>query len=407
MLIDPGWAARTPEVNDLLLKGGTGPGTTLAALAATVAEIASCEATAGVSVANMMATSADFVGASGLASAAKSTTINTITHLLAAWLTPRPALLTTAVDAFTLAYSTMVSAALCEQNRVEWGTAMALNSVFPPFFMPDIVRADTQYYGHFWTNNSGCGAGYSAVLVGLLPALALPLPITPPGASPAAPATAAGAVAEATATGTAGDAMRASSAAANETLSAGTGGTQNMASFAQQAIQPLQQGIEAVPKAFEGLLGLPMQMAQPAMSAMQSFTGMLGGASPGAGTQGAAEALRAGAGGGGVGLGPTAGIGGGGGVGSGSLSSAGQGLTSYTRPVSGFASDSGGRPTGLRSAGLLSAAESRLPTTTSGMGGSAMPMAPHGMLGHGKGENHQDEITRARIVVKGDRAEQD
>jgi hypothetical protein len=406
MVLDPGWAARPPEANDLLLKGGAGVGPTLAALAGYLAEIASCEATAGVSVANMMALNVDFQGAASLASTAQSTLVNSVTHLFTGWLAEKPPLITAAVDAFSLAYSTMVPAVLCTTNREEWGIATTLNSIFPPFFMPDIIRTDTQYYGHFWPTNAGTGAMYAGVLTSLMPALAVPPPITPPGASPAAPAAAASAVAESTATGAAGDAMRASSEAAAQTANSGGMGTESVSKFAQQALQPLQQGLEALPKAFEGVVGLPTKLAEPAMSAFQSLTGLFGSGLKGSEVTGATDALRTGPSGAvnAGGLGPTAGIGGGGGGASG-LSPTAHGLTSYTRPVSSFAPDGGGRPTGLRSAGLLSAAETRIPTTASGMGGGAMPMAPAGMLGHGRGENEQQSVSRARIVVRGDRSE--
>ncbi|GKU56909.1 hypothetical protein NJB14197_27690 [Mycobacterium montefiorense] len=81
----------------------------------------------------------------------------------------------------------------------------------------------------------------------------------------------------------------------------------------------------------------------------------------------------------------------------------GAGLTSYTRPTSSFEPEVGGRPTSLR-AGVLNASELRGPTspTSTGMGGSAMPMSPAGMLGHGKEGQADKDVTRARVVVGGD-----
>lgn len=85
----------------------------------------------------------------------------------------------------------------------------------------------------------------------------------------------------------------------------------------------------------------------------------------------------------------------------------GAGLTSYTRPTSSFEPEAGGRPTSLR-AGVLNAAEVRGPTspTGTGMGGSAMPMSPAGMLGHGKEGQADKDVTRARVVVGGDRTDE-
>ena len=77
-------------------------------------------------------------------------------------------------------------------------------------------------------------------------------------------------------------------------------------------------------------------------------------------------------------------------------------LSSFTRPVSSFAPEGGGRPAGL-STGLLSASELRGPTAS---GGGAMPISPAqaGMLGHGKGEKAKDDVALARIVLTSDRA---
>lgn len=400
-MLDPGWAIRTPDANDLLLKGGTGPATMLTALAAYTAEMAGTEVAAGVSLANMGALNTQFQGATNISSTTAVTGLNTAAHLIFGWLAEKPPIITTAVNAYTTAYSAMIPAALCVANREEWAVFNALNIAFPGMFLPQVVALDSQYYGHFWPNNTSTGATYSATLVSLIPALALPPPITPPGASPAAPATAAAAVAESAATGAAGDAMRASSQAAAQAASGGQGGLGSFTDIAGKALQPLQQGFEAVPKAFESVFSLPEKAMQPVMGMMQNFTGMFGGALNGP-QSGAfsAEALRPGGVGapGVTGLGPTAG-GGGGGVGG---VGAAQGLTSYTRPVSSFGQDSGGRPTGLRGPGLLSTTELRGPTAVGG--GGAMPMAPAGMLARGQGgEGDQQAVTRARIVVEGDR----
>ncbi|OBF25938.1 PPE domain-containing protein [Mycobacterium sp. ACS4331] len=406
-MLDPGWAIRTPDANDLLLKGGTGPATMLTALAAYTAEMAATEVAAGVSLTNMGALNAQFQGATNISSTTAVTGLNTAAHLIFGWLAEKPPIITTAVNAYTTAYSAMIPAPLCVANREEWAVFNALNIAFPGMFLPQVVALDSQYFGHFWPNNTSTGATYSATLVSLIPALALPPPITPPGASPAAPAAAATAVAESAATGAAGEAMRASSQAAAQAASGGQAGLGSFTDIAGQALQPLQKGFEAVPKAFESFIGLPEKAMQPVMSLMQNFTGMFGGALNGPQTGAfSAEALRPG----GVGapsvtsLGPTAGGGGGGGVGG---VGAAQGLTSYTRPVSSFGQDSGGRPTGLRTPGLLSTAELRGPTAV-GTGGGAMPMAPAGMLARGQGaDGDQQEVTRARIVVEGDRTDRE
>ena len=80
----------------------------------------------------------------------------------------------------------------------------------------------------------------------------------------------------------------------------------------------------------------------------------------------------------------------------------GAALTSYTRPTSSFEPETGGRPISLR-AGVLNAADVRGPTASTGMGGTPMPMSPAGMLARGTGaESDKDAVTRARVVIGGD-----
>ena len=86
-MIDPGWAIRTPDQNDLLLKAAPGGlPSMMAALAAYTAEMVSTETAAGVSTSNMVALNAEFQGATSVASTATVTGINTVAHLLFGWL---------------------------------------------------------------------------------------------------------------------------------------------------------------------------------------------------------------------------------------------------------------------------------------------------------------------------------
>lgn len=405
-MVDPGWAARTPEANDLLLKAGTGVATTLAAMAVYVAEVASNEVAAGMSVANAGALAADFQGVSAVASEVKSTGINTVAQLLVGWLTEKPPVITAAVNAYTMATSTMVPAALCQFNRDNWLMFTHLNEIFWGWFTPAVVETDREYYGQFWPTNSGAGSAYSAALTSLLPALAVPPPITPMGASPEGPAAAATAVAQSTATGATGDAMRATSEAATAGQSMSGVGAESVGQFAQQAFQPAQQGLESVSKAFETLTGMPTKAMEPVMGLAQSFSGMMGGAmgGPQPATAALSDVIKPASAS--IGLGPTANALGAGGGGGGGGAGLGPGLTSYTRPVSSFTPENGGRPAGLRTAGLLNIAEGRVPATVSGAGGAGMPMAPGGMLARHNGENDAADVARARVVVAGDRTDQ-
>ncbi|CAJ1578397.1 PPE domain-containing protein [[Mycobacterium] wendilense] len=403
-MIDPGWALRTPEQNDLLLKAAPGGLPSMsAALAAYTAEMASTEAAAGMSTANMVGLNAGFQGAASLASTATTTGLNTVAHLLFGWLAEKPPIISTAVSAFTTAYSTMVPAALCITNREEWAMYCALNAVIPVFGIP-IAERDLEYYGGFWPNNARTGATYAATLTSLMPALAIPPPLTPQNAAPAMPAAAATAVAETAATTAAGDAMRASSEAAGQVASTGSNGAGSFMDVAQQALGPAQKAFETVPKAFEGILGAPTSFMQPAMSAVQGLTGMFGGSMGGANAASAAEAIRPTGAGGvpGAGLGALSGGGGGGGA---AAPGSAQGLTSYVRPSSGFAPENGGRATGLRTPGLLPAGDMRAPAMAAG--GGAMPLGPAGMLARSQDEGGQEQVTRARIVTEGDRTDRD
>jgi len=171
----------------------------------------------------------------------------------------------------------------------------------------------------------------------------------------------------------------------------------------QSAMQPLLGMFQAPMQAVQSLAGLPQSMlgqlsglsgASLAGEAEMPAAMLAAAASPGAGAAGGAGAGLGGVGG----LGAAGGsVGGGAGVGS----VPGPPLTSYTRPTSSFAPESSGRPVGLRN-GLLSAAELRGPTTA---GGGALPVSPAnaGMLGRGKGEDNNDDVAHARIVLAGDR----
>jgi hypothetical protein len=102
--------------------------------------------------------------------------------------------------------------------------------------------------------------------------------------------------------------------------------------------------------------------------------------------------------------GAAGGLGASAGGGVGGIGYSGAGLTSFTRPTGTFEPETvGGRATGLRPGGVLSAAELRGPTTT-GMGGAPMPVSPAaaGMLGREGGDSDKDRVAHARIVVDHD-----
>ncbi|QUR69456.1 PPE family protein [Mycobacterium spongiae] len=374
---DPGWAARTPEENDLLLKAGTGVATHVANQAAWTTLGASHHASGVASAINTAATSTSWLGGGSAASAINVTMLNASLHGLAGWVDVKPAVVSTAVAAFETANAAMRPAPECIENRDEWGVDNFVNPIVFYTLTPRIVSLDVEYFGVMWPNNSAVGATYGAVLAGLAESLAIAPPVATMGASPAAPAEAAAAAGQAAAVTGAGDAMR----AAYQGVSTGTSGANQSASAGQDVgsqvgsfMQPVQSMMGAIPQALQAPSGL-MQAPMSAMQPLQSLMGMF--ANPGAlGMGGASSGASAASAAGGI---SAAAAGGPGGVGGGGVSMAGAGVpaTSFTRPVSAFESGASGRPVGLRPSGALGADTPRGPTTTAGgtpVGG--MPVAP-------------------------------
>ncbi len=352
---------------------------------------------------NTAVTALNFEGVGGTSSMSAVTGLNTALQLLAGWVQEKPPIAASAVAAYETAVSSMIPAEVSIANRTEQAADVAANPAVLGALTPAIVALDTEYFGEHWPHNAGAGATYGAALAALVAALAVPPPLAPLGASPAAPATAAAAVAQAAGTtgmqaatqGTGQVTQMAGQTAAAPASAAGDMG--QMSSMMMQpmqaamgAMQPLMGMFQAPMQAFQGLSSLPQSM-------MGSLGGMFNGMKAGDAAMPAAELVKAGAPSFGGGAGGAAGGGGGGGGGF-----PGAGLTSYTRPTSSFAPENAGRPTSLKT-GLLSSAELRGPTSA-GMGGSAMPMSPAhaGMLGHGKGEDSKEEVGRARIVLERD-----
>lgn len=389
-MADPGWAARTPEENDLLLKAGAGVITHLANQAAWTALAATHHGSSIASTINTVATSASWTGSGSLASAANATALNASLHGLAGWVDVKPAVVSTAVSAYQMAYGSMRPAPECIGNRTETAADYGINPLVLGALTPRITSLELEYFGSMWPNNSAVGASYGTILTALSQSLTIPPPIATMGASPAAPAQAAAAIGESAADEGAGDGMR----AAMQGAQAGTQGAGQAASggqdFMSQAgsfMQPAQQLMGAVPQVMQA----PMQMMQAPMQMMQPLMGMF--ANPGAmGMGGATPAVSA--------VSATTGLsaaeaGAGGGA---SLGGAGMPATSFTRPVSAFEPATGGRPVGLRPAGALGAEAMRPQTTT--MGGAPMGGMP---VGHGAGgdrgsRDKADQPATVRVV---------
>lgn len=417
---DPLWPSSPPEVNYIRLAGpgAAGTGTMLANAAAWQALMASNEAASSVSAVNTAATAIDFEGLAGTASAATATGLNTSLQLLAGWAQEKVPIAASAVSAYETAVSAMIPAEVAAANRTAQAADVAMNPMVLGALTPAIVALDTEYFGEFWPQNASAGAAYGAALTAMLPALAVPPPIAPPGANPAAPAGSAAAVTQATGEAVGQGALKKTGEAA-QLLTSGAGSpTEQIGQMASTMMQPLQSAMQPL----MGMFQAPMQAFQSLSSLPQSMMGQLGGFSQaataseaqipsamlaaaggsGAGLAGAAGSVGAGAGAGGAAAGIGGAVGAGAGGLGGSVGAPAAALTSFTRPVSSFAPEGGGRPAGLP-AGLLSTSELRGPTA-SGAGGP-MPISPAqaGMLGHGKGENSKADVAVARIVLTSDR----
>ena len=402
---DPSWPSSPPEVNYLRLlgPGAAGTATTMASGAAWQALMAGNEALFAASTANTAATALDFEGVGGASSTAAVAGLNAGLQLLSCWVQEKPPIAAGAVAAYEMAVSSMIPAEVALAHRAEQAADVALNPMVLGALTPAIVALDTVYFGEFWPQNASSGAVYGATLAALVAALAVPPPLSPPGAAAAAPATGAAAVAQAVGQAVAGEAMEKSADAATATGGGSTAPAQAVAdagSLASALGQPLQSAIGALQPAM-GMFQAPIQAAQTLASLPQSMGGGLAGAfgRDGLGSGQLPAALLGNAGGAGVGgvaagVGPAAG-GGGGGFSSAAVPAAG-GLTNYTRPPASFPPENGGRPTGLKT-GLLSATDARGVGPT-GLGGSAVPMAPATPSGQAKGAPDKDGVAHARVA---------
>jgi PPE-repeat protein len=397
---DPRWTG-PPEGVALIFEAGN-PASVIANTVVWVTETANKELSIGLSTVNAFATAAQWQGFGALASMVASNGLNLGLQTLVGWTAHKIAVTQAAVEAFTLAASAVIPSLVSITNRAETQVLNATN--FMGIHTPAIIERETEYYGEHWPHNSSAGWAYASVLSTLSAALTMPPPAAPMGASPAAPAAAGEALAQAAGQSGMNDVAQLTGQTGQATAAAPADAAGQASSLLQQPMQlisgmtqPLQQLVSAPMQGIQGLTSMPQGL-------MSSMSGLLqsGGAPSAAAEAGAvAEPVLAGGGAAG-GFGATA-AGGGGGLGG----FPGAGLTSYTRPTSSFEPETGGRP-GSPRAGVLNAAEVRGPTASTGMGGSPMPMSPAGMLARGSGGgSDKDAVTRARVVVGGDRMDPD
>ena len=400
---DPLWPSSPPEVNHMRLvgPGAAGVATTTASCAVWQALMVSDEVAFSVSTLNTAVTAADFEGVGGLSSATTVTGLNAALQMLAGWVQEKPPVAASAVSAYQTAVSSMIPAEVAIANRTEQAANVALNPLVLGALTPAIVALDAAYFGEFWPHNAGVGIAYGAALAALSAALAVPPPLSSLGASPAAPAAAAAAVAQTAGQAAAGEAMQQSVQAGNLTGD-GTGvPAAAAAQFGQAASmisQPLQAMSAAEPvtgmfqapgQALGGLAGLPKLLdGTPVTGGLDNWEddsyipSALPG-TPGMSSLGGAAGIAPAPGAGG---GPVAGVGG----------VPGPGLTTYHRPASSFAPETGGRPAPLKT-GLLSAAEFHGPT---GLGTPLPVAAAHpGMQAPSRSPGDREGVTQARVLI--------
>ena len=400
---DPRWTG-PPEVVAAIFEAGS-PASVVANTAVWVTETVNKELVMGLSTANALLTAAQWQGFGSVASMVANNGLNLGLQTLVGWTAHKITVTQAAAQAFMLAQSSVIPSLVSVTNRAE--TQVLHDTNFFGMNFPAIAERDTEYYGEHWPHNSGVGWAYSGALSALTAVLAVPPPAAPMGASPAAPAAAGEAVAEAAgqtgmsgavqASGQAGQAGGPAAAAPADAGGSLSSLLQQPMSMVSGMTQPLQELVKAPMQGIQGLTSMPQGL-------MSSMGGLLqSGGAPNAAAEAGAVAepvLASGGAAGGLGA---ASIGGGGGLGG----FPGAGLTSYTRPTSSFEPEAGGKPGSLR-AGVLNAAEVRGPTASTALGGSPMPMSPAGMLARGSGsESDKDAVTRARVVVGGNRADPD
>jgi hypothetical protein len=345
--------------------------------------MASHEMSMGLSAANTAATAATWQGSGATASTAAAAGLNTGLAALAGWAAEKVAVTQAAAEAYTTASSAVIPSAACQLNRDQWASANATN--FFGIRTPEIVALDLEYFGEHWPHNSAVGGAYCTALNTLSAALAIPVPVAPMGASPAAPAAAGEAVARAAAQTGMDDAMGVSTKASKAMgqMASAPSGASSLPEAASAAAQPLA-----------GLAQAPMQALQQSASApatlMQSVGGMFGSAARGIAPAEATAAPAASV--------PTAPVAQtAGGTGTTSTGYPGAGLTSYARPAGSFEPPVGGRP-----AGLPPSTNAAGPTTTPVAGGAPTPMSPASAQARGSGEPKDDARRRARVVTEFD-----
>jgi PPE-repeat protein len=333
------WGAIPPEIIAGQLMAGDNGASTAAAAAAHEA-LAAMLATEGASMGVTTAGTAEtgWEGLGGTAMLATAAPYVAALEALSAWVQQSAASAAAMEQAYATAKASVIQVPVCNANRTDQASAVLTN--FFGFRTPEIIALDTEYFGHFWTQNASIMGAYEGIVSAIMAALGLPPPPAPLTANPAGPAAQAAAIGEAAAQGAANAGMNASLQGVNDA----TTGTQ---AGAQTAAGPAQSMMSSAPQMLGQLGQLPQMMGQlpqmlgqfPQMLSQfpQMAMGMLGPLAGGmnANAADAAALDKAGSELAPVPAGGDAAARGGGG-GAGGAGSGAQAMSAFTRPTSSF-----------------------------------------------------------------------
>jgi PPE-repeat protein len=377
------FSAFPPEVNAGQLMAGDQGASIAAAVAAYEALSAALieeGARMGTTAGTTAATGWEGVGGAAMVSTAMPYVA--ALEALAGWVQQSAASAAAIEQAYAVTKAAMIQVPICTTNRTSQAGLVATNVIGQN--SPAIIGLDTEYYGHFWTNNASLMGSYEAFVTPILAALGVPPPPAPLTANPAGPAGQAAAIGEAAANGAANAAMSQSlqgvqqaSGAVQPGTAAPAGAAQSMGSMAPQMLSQLGQ----LPQMFGQLPQMLGQFPQMLGQFPQMAMGLLGPLTQGMNAGGATAGLEKAAGT----LDPTtlaatdAAARGSGGGGAGGLGGAGGVMSGFTRPTGSFNAPGPPKlPTGWApgAAGAPEVASSARPASTGGGGLYGAP-PPH------------------------------
>jgi len=379
------YSAFPPEVNAGQLMAGD-QGASIAAAVAAYEALAAALMEEGVRMGTTAGTTAatGWEGVGGAAMVATATPYVAALEALAGWVQQSAASAAAIEQAYAITKAAMIPVPICTTNRTSQAGLVATNIIGQN--TPAIIGLDTEYFGHFWTNNASLMGSYEAFVTPIIAGLGTPPPPAPLTSNPAGLAGQAAAIGEAAGHGAASAAMSQSLQGVEQASSGSQTGAaapanagQSMASMAPQMLGQLGQlpqmfgQLPQMLGQFPQMLGQGPQMAMGMLGPLTS--GMNANSVTGAGLEKAAggldqatlaattDAAARGGGGGAGGLGGASGV-----------------MSSFTRPTGSFTAPGPPKlPTGWApgAGGAPEVAASAHPAATGGGGGLYGAPPPH------------------------------